>query len=155
MNTKVKFHFSNCDVELGISRIALISTSFAILVNFIACGTGKRTLGIDEPAQIGTTPQTLAFNDVTVGETVSQYLHITNYGDVELEVDSIYLEDSEEFFIEHLELPVNIKNGIQFLVIVYYMPNDEGNDETLLIIESNDNERSILGVELSGIAIVP
>ena len=99
------------------------------------------------------------FGDVPIGESRTYVAQIMNIGNADLEVSSITLDSlgSADFTITSApETPVTVAPSDIFLVDIEitFTPTTEGYVSTTLLIESNDADEPLVGVELGGVGVI-
>jgi uncharacterized delta-60 repeat protein len=106
-------------------------------------------------------PDTLShdFGDVNIGESMTYVAQIQNTGNANLEVNSVTLDPcgSTDFTITSApNNPFIVVPGETSVVDIEitYTPTTEGYVSTTLLIESNDADEPLVGVELGGVGVV-
>lgn len=106
-------------------------------------------------------PATLShdFGDVAIGEFETYVVQIMNIGNADLVVSSVTLDPlgSADFTITSVpETPFTVAPSETFVVDIEttFTPTTEGYVSTTLLIESNDADEPLVGVELSGAGVV-
>jgi hypothetical protein len=94
----------------------------------------------------------LLFDTTTVGDYSSQFLTITNSGNTELIVHSVYT-DSSVFQPADTNFTIGINNSFTFEI--FFNPTVGGFVSDTLYISSNDNDESFIMVPLSGFGYQP
>ena len=94
----------------------------------------------------------LLFDTTTVGNYSSQFLTITNSGNTELIVHSVYT-DSSVFQPADTNFTIGINNS--FTLEIFFNPTVGGFVSDTLYISSNDNDESFIMVPLSGFGYQP
>ena len=94
----------------------------------------------------------LLFDTTTVGNYSSQFLTITNSGNTELIVHSVYT-DSSVFQPADTNFTIGINNS--FTLEIFFNPTAGGFVSDTLYISSNDNDESFIMVPLSGFGYQP
>ncbi len=100
-------------------------------------------------------PEMLDFGDVQVGVPRELVLSIRNMGQRELIISDISIDNGGEEQGFTVDFDGEIRLGLRqrTAVRVTLQPNEEGEADTDLIIESNDPDNEVLHVQLSGIGI--
>ena len=94
----------------------------------------------------------LLFDTTNVGDYSSQFLTITNSGNTELIVHSVYT-DSSVFQPVDTNFTIGINNSFTFEI--FFNPTAGGFASDTLYISSNDNDESFIMVPLSGFGYQP
>ncbi|MDW7681918.1 MAG: choice-of-anchor D domain-containing protein, partial [bacterium] len=100
----------------------------------------------DKP-QIAVSPDSLYFGEVSVDESKTLKLKISNQGEAPLEVSAIISSDAQ-FTVNKTELTIQSEQTEE--VQVTFTPSSEGKKSGTLTILNNDEERSELVVPLTG-----
>jgi hypothetical protein len=103
-------------------------------------------------SDIGLSQDYLLFDTTTVGDSSSQFLTITNSGNTELIVHSVYT-DSSVFQPVDTNFTIGINNSFTFEI--FFNPTAGGFVSDTLYISSNDNDESFITVPLSGFGYQP
>jgi len=104
-------------------------------------------------------PATLAhdFGDVNTGDTSTYVVQIQNVGNGEMEVNSVTLDGSSDFAITSAPAtPFTIAPSESILVDIEitYTPTAAGAASTTVLIESDDEDESLVEVDLTGNGVV-
>ncbi len=87
----------------------------------------------------------LDFGKVILGEKASEQLEITNDGNVDIDIVSIYLSDGNHFAVDNSLIGSVLKVGHSKTIIAYFEPKDTaGTKVDSLIIESSNAKYSCL-----------
>jgi hypothetical protein len=114
-------------------------------------GTGTAAGGTPAP-RIAVSPASLAFGNVTVGQTASLTLTVSNGGNAALSVTAMG-SSSARFAVTSPAAPVTVAAGASQPVVVAFSPLDAGPASANLEIASNDPDRRTLVVALSGAGV--
>jgi VCBS repeat-containing protein len=109
-------------------------------------------------ADIAVSPLALSFEPVTVGETATQAIAISNEGGVDLEVTGFGVVGSTDFDLSPLAPtpPFIIGAGDPAVIVsVDYTPGEEGDDSGTLEIASDDPDEPVVFVVLQGTGVPP
>jgi hypothetical protein len=106
------------------------------------------------PADIDLAPSTHDFGEVSLGATASQLFRIRNLGDLNLQVNAVGLVegDRDEFAIAQGNMPFTVPPGASHDLDVRFMPVSPGPKSTRLRFISDDQDESLVDVNLSGTA---
>lgn len=112
--------------------------------------------GDGEP-EISVTPQSIAFPslDAASGLNATEVVIVSNVGDADLHISDIYLDDDTgPFSFSAISAPLIPPSGTaQFAVT--FTPDTAANNAGSVLIESDDPNRPIVEVPLTGIGIAP
>jgi len=113
---------------------------------------GVQGLAIKRVPEISVSPSYVDFSEVEVGTTVTRQVYIRNYGSVPGTVYSVRLGGSSVgvFGLAPLTTPVTLYPYNSIAVSLTFAPTAGGLYAGSLIIESDDPERPVLSVNLSG-----
>lgn len=133
--------------------------SLALLLLAPACieYSPKKQSGLASDRQeIQVTPTHLHFGEVGPGESVDEVFTIASVGTIELEITDLRLsgEGSGAFTITSEAIGAELAPGESVDAIVTYTPT-EGNDEAVILVESDDPTKPQVVVELNGAGLVP
>jgi len=104
--------------------------------------------GYSLPA-IEVSPSEMQFGDLTLGETETQTLTVTNVGDNTLEVMAIHIEESAAFTLLNPSFPIRLEEDEQTTLDVIYTPDGFDHEGGALVL-SDDPDRPQISVPMTG-----
>ncbi len=91
------------------------------------------------------------FETIRTTASKKQHIILQNYGDAALQIEAIDLE-SPHFYVDFdFQLPITISPLGMLDVVVWFFPQTEGNQNTMLSILNNGNQNEFI-IDLEGIA---
>lgn len=110
------------------------------------------TVAPEAQPDIAVTPVSHDYGDIPVASSGSQIVTISNNGDAPLSVSTLKLAgpNADEFNIVVGGGPFTLSSGESQDITVEFTPTSESSKSASLIIESNDPDEPLLGIELTG-----
>ncbi len=98
-------------------------------------------------------PSNIDFGNVSVGNTVSKSLNITNTGDGTLNISAIRLSGNRDFFVKNNCTGKSLKNGEICQIEVQFAPVSAGIKQGYITVISNATNNSSLKINIKGVGI--
>lgn len=146
-NANGNVYFDGIVDEASIYNRALTANEIRTIFN--SGSTGKDKAGIAQTPDIVATPDTLDFENVTVGENKELQLTIRNTGNANLTIHSISSSDPQ-FRLVSVTTPFDITVNNQQSITVRFTPTSAGSQSGTLTINSNDPDEATVNVSLLG-----
>ncbi len=119
----------------------------------MACGQPDSTITRLTP-DIAVAPNTFDFGDVVQAFSVEKNIQVVNAGRAPLEISDIYLQDDDAGFTLDGADAVELKPDDAMTVTLGFTPNTLGDYETVLVIESNDEEAPVMELSVNGSGVI-
>jgi len=111
--------------------------------------------GYDTIATIHINPVSHYFGDVNVGDQPQQLFTVSNTGELDLVIGDLSITGDPEFTIQSDGCSQNTLSQFETSTFaVLFSPSSEGEKSTIISIPSNDSDRPVLNVLLSGKGVV-
>ncbi len=135
-------------------------TPFAFKVD--GFGEGSFNLPINfvwiEVPEIDIWPDTVTFGEIEIGQEKIETITVANIGTASLEIQDLQIVqgdamDFEVIDTDLLPLTVDPNSAVEFDLL--YLPSEQGPATAVLQISSNDPDRSLVEVQLTGAGVLP
>jgi hypothetical protein len=100
-------------------------------------------------------PDSVDFGDVPVGNTVETAVVIMNTGHADLAIESVQVttSDPDALMVEEIATPVILYSGERQNLWIRYTPHDEGDNDGVLTVDSDDPVTPSVHAELQGTGV--
>ena len=107
---------------------------------------------VDAIPRIEWTPTSLVWDDLAMGDSEAKTVTISSVGSGDLTIEGVELDagGSSDFALLTTDVPGSISPGDSFAVEVEYAPTDEGDDEGMLVVRSDDPDVAEAMIPLTG-----
>jgi hypothetical protein len=117
--------------------------------------TAPSATGVTATPHIELDPTSTDFGSVPIGRYTVQPISIKNVGHADLEIDSVLFmpSDPSDLTMEPIETPLVVPSGEMRVVTIQFAPTDEGKDQSVLTVQSNDSNAPTVHAELHGTGV--
>ncbi len=147
-DVQVNFDPKSVGEKKAILKITFAGSSVDSLLNIALTGLGDP----GDVADLGLSTTDCAFGDVEVGVKSSRAIEIANIGKADLQVQTISLSgaDTSQFSFDKHDTPFSLSPGENQNITINFTPNNEGQKNANLLLQSNDWNDSLSVIRLSG-----
>jgi hypothetical protein len=144
----ITVHYAPASAGASSGTLTIASNDAGSPVSVGLSGTGA---GATASSAISVNPSSLAFGNVTVGQTATLPLTVSNTGTASLNISS--LTAGTPFSVVSPATPVTVNAGGSATVTVKFAPSSAGSTAGTLAIASNDPSKPTLNVPLTGTGV--
>jgi hypothetical protein len=143
----VEQQFTSDYTNVEPDSISLVFSSNTPLVYPIGFIDGEYTA---QEGQISA-PESIVFGDVSVNESKTLELTISNQGNADLDILQLSIEGNNAVSFSHQGQNQTILAGEQITYPVLFQPKNEGENSAALVIHSTDKNQGTISVQLQGV----
>lgn len=124
----------------------LIEGQDTTLTTFTVVGDGP--VIVDDPAEIDVPTSAIDFGSLQLGQSASRTLTVTNQGDLPLGISNVSVTGDSAF--TETNNCNSVAGGQSCAITLTYTAAEEGTQSATLVIESTDEDESVINIPLSG-----